>query len=113
MTTSWGENKQRPRPRYSIGERLGKFVVQKYLAYTTKSPATGQHLSKNLHWYELECDCGNVEIANQQQLQKRHQCLECCGVSKSQTMRRIQRRTPPDPSVPNFATMRLGAAHED
>jgi len=67
-------------PKLSAGQRVGQFVIERYVGQSTVHPVKAIVLSKDHHWYRCTCDCGATETQTQQQLldkRRTHACSSC------------------------------------
>jgi len=79
--------RMRATPAFRKGDTFGKLKVLRYLIHSCDNPATGKHLAKPQHWYQVECSCGAQETVNQGQLRNdKRQCTACAVDQKSRTM---------------------------
>lgn len=74
------------KPKHALGYKNGRVVILKYLGFETR------HLKRAQHWYKIQCECGAVEEASQDQLRSHKQCKACARVSK---FKFHQQETPP------------------
>jgi hypothetical protein len=85
-------------PKYKQGDRIGKLTVIEVMEYGKR------HIAQARQWYKVECDCGNVEETNQQNLNKKKQCVECSQMVKGIHVSLAKK---PKPNIPDFLRMKL------
>jgi len=100
-----------PQPRLQIGDTIGWLTVVEYLGRGTVNPATGVQRAAPLHWYRLQCDCGEETIRSQGSLfhpRGESKCETCNEILMKEAGRvqyqQQQRREDPPPV--DFATLR-------
>ncbi len=94
---------QRPNPKYSKGDKAGKFLIIRYMGWSRENPDTGKRMHKSYHWYEARCSCNMTEILHEDNLRKRTQCLLCTKLLRKKKKPAVQSSSP---EIPNFATMK-------
>ena len=95
------EKRNAKAPHHAIGDVLNHLTIVKILEHGKR------HTIKNQWWYEVKCQCGNIEILNQDQLKTRIDCIECQTDRKIRTVQAKFRTMSTPEGVPDFARMKL------
>lgn len=94
-------------PKWKKGDRKDALVVIANLGFSHIHPDTDRRMSKRMHWYRVQCDCGEVETINQPNLIARKACIQC-GPHKQridQAAKAADEMPPAD--VPDFTRLKL------
>jgi hypothetical protein len=68
------------KPRFQPFQKVGQFMVIKYVDHTNINPRNGRVMVDDQHWYRVRCSCGAFEFRSQQELRdirRRQMCAEC------------------------------------
>lgn len=108
------ENRYKPQPpKYEVGHTKGDLTVLSYLGRHPCKPGDPKQklLAQTMHYYEVRCACGTVEVISQVDLSPRSTRVSCvaCGRKRGQAKRNSKPKVgvvTAAPDVPRFERMK-------
>ena len=93
-------------PRFDKADKIGQLTVIEVIGRSNYHPTTKKHYTKAHWWYWTVCDCGSIDVRNQDSLIRPAGRAKCSSCALEASHQRIAPRKVEGP-VPDFATMKL------